>query len=158
MAARPDALPDQLPAMLPDGWEVHEVCSDIDDDDVLHAGVDAARLPLRMGLLAGRRLSAAIGAGELARVDPDDWGSRTAARLESDTARQWAQATDPAPACDGLADTMTAEHGRRRTHARHGAPVGGRHGIAYGVAPRRAVALWTRTLNPTCPWTGRTSR
>ncbi len=95
-----DALPDQLPAMLPDGWEVHEVCSDIDDDDVLHAGVDAARLPLRMGLLAGRRLSAAIGAGELARVDPDDWGFTDGRTLESDTARQWAQATDPAPACD----------------------------------------------------------
>ncbi len=86
--------------MLPDGWEVHEVCSDIDDDDVLHAGVDAARLPLRMGLLAGRRLSAAIGAGELARVDPDDWGFTDGRTLESDTARQWAQATDPAPACD----------------------------------------------------------
>lgn len=83
-----------------DAGDLRYVESDIDDDDVLHAGVDAARLPLRMGLLAGRRLSAAIGAGELARVDPDDWGFTDGRTLESDTARQWAQATDPAPACD----------------------------------------------------------
>lgn len=95
-----DTLPDRLRPMLPDGWRVHEVCSDIDDDDVLHAGVDAARLPLRMGLLAGARLSAAIEAGELTRVDPDDWGFTDGRTLESDTARQWAQATDLAPTCD----------------------------------------------------------
>lgn len=95
-----DTLPGRLGPMLPDGWRIYEVCSDINDDDVLHAGVDAARLPLRMGLLAGARLSAAIDSGELARVDPDDWGFTDGRTLESDTARQWTQATDPALSCD----------------------------------------------------------